>query len=225
MISTKNIQTGGGGVPKLIQPGNVIAKILGVELEPFKFKEGADFMILMLETEPIGDDFEGFSVDKDDPTGPKHMGQIARVKSHEYAYADSVTKTGVNISKETEVVKMLKNLCVALDCVSWLEDQDGKHATVNSLIEAFNIDQPFKDKYLNWCIAGKEYQGKTGYTNYDTFLPKFTKNGVPFEAIGAKPSKLIAYNPSEHIRKKKTENVSSFSGDTGSDIVNSDFEI
>jgi hypothetical protein len=226
MISTKNIPTGGGGgVPKVIQPGNVIAKILGVELEPFKFKEGAEFLVLMLETEPIGGDFDGFAVDKDDPTGPKHKGQIARVKTNEYAYADSTTKTGINISKETEIVKILKNLCVALDCVSWLEEQDGKHATVKSLVEAFNIDQPFKDIYLNWCIAGKEYQGKTGYTNYDTFLPKFSKTGVPFEAVGVKASKLIAYNPTEHIRKKKTENVSSFSGDTGSDIVNSDFEI
>jgi len=224
MISTKNIPTGGGGVPKLIQPGNIVAKILGVELEPFKFKEGADFMILFLESEPLGEDFEGFSVDKDDPTGPKHLGQISRVKTHEYAYADSVTKTGVNISKETEIVKMLKNLCTALNCVDWLDDQDGKHSTVNSLIEAFNIDQPFKDVYLNWCIAGKEYLGKTGYTNYDNFLPKFTKNGVPFEAVGAKPSKLIGFNPSEHIRKKKTENVSSFGGDSDAG-ASSDFEI
>lgn len=225
MISTKNIPTGGGGVPKLIQPGNVIAKILGVELEPFKFKEGADFLILFLETEPLGDDFEGFAIDKDDPSGPKHKGQVARVKSSEYAYADSTTKSGINISKQTEIVKILKNLCVALDCINWLEDQDGKHETINSLIEAFNIDQPFKDKYLNWCIAGKEYQGKTGYTNYDTFLPKFTKTNTPFGPVGVNPSKVITFNASEHIRKKKTDNVSSFSGDTGVDAVNSDFEI
>ena len=226
MISTKNIQTGGGGMPKLIQPGNVIAKILGVELEPFKFREGAEFMILMLETEPVGDDFEGFAVDKDDPNGPKHLGQIARVKTHEYAYEDSVTKTGIKINKETEIVKMLKNLCDAIGCVDWLESQDGKHSTIKSLVEAFNIDQPFKAVYLNWCIAGKEYQGKTGYTNYDTFLPKFSKTGVPVEAVGVKSSKLIAYNPADHIRKKKSESVSSFSGDAaGGDIVNSDFEI
>jgi hypothetical protein len=225
MISTKNIQTGGASLPKIIQPGNVIAKILGVELEPFKFKEGAEFLMLLLEAEKPNDEFEGLAVDKDDPTGPKHDGPIGRVKTTEYAYADGVTKSGISIYKENEIVKMLKNLCVATDCVSWLEEQDGKHATVNSLVEAFNIDQPYQGKYINWCIGGKEYQGKTGYTNYDLFLPKFNKTGIPFEAPNAKPSKIAIFNPNDHIRKKKTENVSSFSGETGSDIVNSDFEI
>ena len=202
-----------------------VAKILGVELEPFKFKDGAEHLILHLEAERPSEEFEGFAIDKDDPSGPKHDGPVSRVKATEYAYADGTTKTGIVIKKETELLKMLKNLCVALNCTDWLDSQDGKHATINSLFEAFNIDQPYKGVYLNWCIAGKEYLSKTGYTNYENFLPKFSKNGVPFEAVAASPSKIMTFNPSEHIRKKKSETVSSFSGETGADITSSDFEI
>lgn len=56
-LSTKDIKV--GGLPKTLQPGNVVCKINGITLEEFKLKEGALQLILSMESAPI-DGFEGF---------------------------------------------------------------------------------------------------------------------------------------------------------------------
>ena len=176
MISTKNIEESkGGGVAKTIHPGNIKATILGIELEPFKFLPDSYHVILFLESEELGDGFEGFMLNKDNPSLGYHKGQVGRVKVSEYAYADATTKNGNEIKRDSEMLKCIKNLCTALGpkALKWLDSQDGKHDTIESLFEQFNIDQPFKEIYLDFCIGGKEYTNKKGYPAYDLHLPKF----------------------------------------------------
>ena len=220
MISTKNIQEStGGGIQKLIQPGNIKAKILGVELEPYKFIPDSYQVILSLETEELGDEFEGFLINKDDPSMGYHKGQIGKVKSSEYAYADATTKGGNEIKRDAEMLKFLKNICTSLGtkALKWLDKQDSKHATIESLFEQFNIDQPFENIYLDYCIAGKEYLNKKGYPAYDLFLPKFVKGGAPFSNEEQKPFPVITYSEANHIRRKKNPTVSSFASSNASD--------
>jgi hypothetical protein len=72
---------------KTIAPGNHVLKINSVELEDFRFIEGAKHLILHVETAPI-EGFEGFLLDKDDESKGRFEGQIGRVKASQYAYAD-----------------------------------------------------------------------------------------------------------------------------------------
>ncbi len=209
-LNTKDIKTGGGGVSKTLQPGNQQCKINGVELEEFKFKPGAFHIILHMEGPDLGKDFEGFHINKDNESLGRHKGAVGKVKAGEWAFTDSVTPKGVEISRDQEILKFLKTLCTALGTLKWLDDQDNKHDTIESLVKAFNVDQPFKDKYLNYCIGGKEYKNKQGYTNYDLFLPKFSKAGSPFEALDAKPSKILKYNDADFLRKAKVTEVPEF---------------
>ena len=37
-----------------------------------------------------------------------------------------------------------------------------KYETIEELVAAFNDDYPFKDKWLNVCIGGREYLNKAG---------------------------------------------------------------
>lgn len=206
-LNTKDIKTGGGGQPKILQPGNAVCTINAVEVEPFKFKEGGLHVVLHLEGPDLGSDFEGFFIDKNDESKGRYKGQIGKVNSSEWAYADGETKSGIPINRDEEILKFIKNLCVALGIKSWLDAQNDKHETIEDLVKAFNSEKPFVGKKMEYCLCGKEYVSK-GYTNHELFLPKFTKNGVPFGT-----SRIIKFNPDEHIRKKKVDPVSEFGND------------
>jgi len=201
-LSTDDVKTGGGGIPKILQPGNTVCTINKIELEPFKFKEGGYHIILHLEGPDLGKDFEGFFIDKNDESKGRYKGQVGQVKASEWAFADGETKSGVPVSRDTEMLKFIKNLCTALG----IEGRSGE--TIEDLVKKFNDEQPFKGKKMEYCICGKEYTNRGGFTNYELFLPKYIKGGAPFGSKG-----VIKFNPDEHIRKKKVENVTEFGSD------------
>lgn len=229
-LSTKDIKVGGEGVAKTLEPGNQKCKINTVSLEDFKFKENSYHVILHLEGEDLGSDFEGFYLDKDQPELGRHAGKVGLVKLTEWAFADGETKSGIEVSRDQEMLKALKQLCIHTKCMDWLDKQENKHDTIESFYKAFAKDKPFKGRFFNFCIAGKEYTNKAGYTSYDLFLPKYSKDGIPVESLDTEPSKLLKFKPEDHIKKKKVETVSEF-GDApsaGSDIISntgSDFDL
>lgn len=230
MLSTKNVSTTGtNGPAKTISPGNVRAKINSVTLEEFKFKPGSYHMVLHLEGEEMGDGFEGFLIDKDNPEAGRYKGQVGRVKTSEWAYADGETKTGMQVSRDIEILKAIKNICTAVGAIKWYDAQDEKHPTIESFMEAFNSDAPFKDKWLDFCVAGKEYQSKQGYTNYDMYLPKFAKGTAPYVAADEDDDKLISFDPSVHIKKTEAKPVESFGEEAEvpakARVINKDFEL
>lgn len=213
MLSTKNINIGSGSsVVKTFVPGNVKAKINSVNLEDYKFKEGAKHIILHIEGEDMGEGFEGFYIDKDNPELGRYKGQIGRVRVSEYAYATEETRFGVS-DRDAEILKAIKSMCMALNITAWFDAQDEKHETIEEFVEAFNSEAPFKDKWLDICLCGREYVNDAGYTNYDLYLPKFRKGLVPYEIAGTKDSKLIKFDPAQHIKKKEAKAVEHFGDD------------
>jgi hypothetical protein len=96
----------------------------------------------------------------------------------------------------------------------WFVAQDDKHDTIEEFIEAFNNDAPFKDKYFDACVAGKEYEGKSGYTNYDMWFPK---DGKGVYSIAPKGGSVLQYDEETHLKKMETKEVTSF-GDDDLDI-------
>lgn len=209
-LSTTDLATGGGsGLPKTIAPGNHTLKINGVALEEFKFISGAYHLVLNVETAPI-EGFEGFMIDKDNPDAGHYAGQIGRVKASQYAFADGTTKSGIQIQRDKSILIFLQNLCKALDVNEWFLAQDNKHDSIEEFVAAFNNEAPFKGKYLDMCIAGKEYEGKGGYTNYDMWLPKGSKDGY---AYAPKGGKVLQYNEDEHLKKMEVRPVESFGDD------------
>jgi len=213
-LSTTDLaKEGGSGLPKTIAPGNHTVKLNSIILEDFKFIDGAKHLMLNVETEPI-DGFEGFMIDKDNPEAGHHAGQIGRVKASQYAFADGKTKSGVVIQRDRSILIFLQNFCRALEVNDWFVAQNNKHETIEEFVEAFNSEAPYRDKYFDCCVAGKEYEGKSGYTNYDMWLPKGSKDGYAYGVVG---SKILAYNEADHLRKLEAKPVEQFGDD--------DFEI
>lgn len=226
-LNTTNIPKSGTGVAKTLQPGNLTCKVLSVELKPFTFKEGAYELLLNMEGPDMGPDFVGFFIDKTNESLGRSKGQVGRVKATEWAFADSTTKSGVKISRDTEILKWLNSFCEAIGKKAWLTAQDNKHDNIESLVNAFILDKPYAGIDITFCIAGKEYV-KNGYTNYDLFLPKFTKSGAPFGLTDASgKSKVVTYNESVHIVRKKSGVVTDFVPPTEGALAaaSNDFEL
>ena len=196
-LSTTDLGTG-TGMPKTITPGNNILKINSVTLEEFTFIDGAYHVMLNVETPPI-DGFEGFMIDKDDESKGHYAGQIGRIKASQYAFADGETKTGVKIQRDRSIMIFLKNLAHSFGIDEWFIAQDNKFDTIEDFVKNFSDNAPIKGKYLNWCVAGKEYMGKTGYTNYDLYLPK--GEGQKYAYGDPETGKVLEYNEAKHLKK------------------------
>jgi hypothetical protein len=211
-LSTKDLvnENGGGGMAKTIAPGNHTLKINSVVLEDFQFIDGAKHLVLNVETEPI-EGFEGFLIDKDDESKGKYKGQIGRVKASQYAFADGQTKSGIKIQRDRSLMMFLANLSKATGIMSWFEEQDNKFNTIEDFVKNFSNNAPLKDKYLDFCIAGKEYENKSGYTAYDMWLPKAENNKYAYGEEGSE--RILKYDEAKYLKKLEVKPVDNFGDD------------
>jgi len=209
-LSTTDLGTGGSGMAKTIAPGNHTLKINSIELEDFRFIEGAKHLILHVETEPI-EGFEGFMIDKDDESQGRYDGQIGRIKASQYAFADGETKSGIKIQRDRSVMIFLQNLCNTLGINEWFRNQDGKHETIEDFVNAFSKTADYKGKFLEFCVAGKEYESKSGYTNYDMWLPKAENKKYAMAEVEA--GKVMTYDEAKHLKKIEVKDVKGFGDD------------
>lgn len=212
MISTKDIPTGGGKTPKTLQPGNTSVKINSIYLDTVPWADEAYNVMMDCEGVNLGAEFEGFFINKDVEAEGRHTGQVGRIRSSPWAYESKTLPGGINIDRDLEITKFLKNLAVATGCNEWYEAQDGKHETIESLVQAMNTDAPYADNFISVCLGGREYENKAGYTNHDLFFPKFTKAGVPFEAQGSTADRVFKYSEADHVVRKKVKEVEGFDG-------------
>jgi hypothetical protein len=158
-------------------------------------------------------------IDKDDESKGHYKGQIGRVKASQYAFADGETKSGIKIQRDRAILIFLQNFVKLLGINEWFLEQDGKHETIEDLLKHSIKLQTFKDKYLEFCIAGKEYEGKTGYTNYDLWLPKAEKGKYAFGEV--EEGKVLVYDEEKHLKKLEIKEVSSFGDDDFNDTKES----
>lgn len=207
MLSTKSISVNpGGNISKVIEPGQRKCRILEVSLDAPAYDRRAYHIKLHLETEPMGDGFEGFLIDREDESKGRYEGQVGKVRYSQYPFSTGTTKTGIQIDRDTSMMKALLSLCKQLGCEKWFEDQDEKHDCIEDLFEQFNVDAPYKDVYINFVIASKQYWNKEGYKNNDLYLPKTNSGELNFESANVleENSKLMAFNESKHIIEPKT---------------------
>lgn len=211
-LSTTDLGGGNSGssLPKTIAPGNHTLKINKLELEDFRFIDGAKHLVMHVET-PLIEGFEGFMIDKDNPDAGHYAGQIGRVKASQYAFADGETKSGIKIQRDRSIMIFLQTLCKALDINEWFVAQNNVHETIEDFVDAFNKTAPYKDKYLEFCIAGKEYLNKNDYTNYDMWLPKAENKKWAFGEVDG--GKVMTYDEDKHLKKLEVKNVENFGDD------------
>jgi hypothetical protein len=198
-LKTKGINVGSGNSSKTITPGNVRAYIRDIEMTTPVYDAEARILKLTIETEPLGEGFEGFLVDPEKPQGKRYLGQIGSVRANRYAYKDFELPNGITIERDTEILKFIGNLCSNLNQRAWFDDADGKYNTIEEFITAFRKSKVYKDTMLDFCVGGKEYLNKSGYKAYDLFLPKGAK-GEGYSIVSIDNSaNLLQFDKSKHI--------------------------
>jgi hypothetical protein len=108
----------------------------------------------------------------------------------------------------------LKNLSASLDIADWFLQQDNKFDTIEAFVQNFSDNAPIRNKFINFCIAGKEYMNKDGYINYDMHLPKADKGSYAFG------DKVLTYDVTKHLKKLDVKETKSFGTE---DALKSDF--
>lgn len=207
MLSTKDIQATSGGsgkLPKTIKPGNITAKVLDISLQPLKSDPNAMYLILHLEGEDQGPDFEGFMYDKDNPNKGRAKGQVGKVRYSAYPYRDGVTKAGKPKSRDMDILRSLVEFATVA----------GKRDELNE-IEADTIDNFVKQaaklladgKFYYWCIGGSAYIKDDGNKDYSLYLPRYDKNYKNYEPVGTTPSQVPVFNYTTHVEDKTTEST------------------
>lgn len=218
----KVVGSGSSGPSKIILPGNIVARVLDMKLEVPPYDANAFNLILQLETQPLGDGFEGLPIDKDVPDLGNYAGQVARIQTQQYSYTDYTNKEGKTTSKEDMIFRWIWNFAREIGVAQTMIDHDVKGESIEEYVENAKPFLVSKDRWIHFCIGGAEYENKNGYTQYRLFIVKSEKNKYGFEIYteGKAPTKLIKFNDALHIKKKKTsEGVASFTGrDASADL-------
>ena len=204
MLTTKDIQLGSGKLPKTIKPGNITAKILDITLQPLKSDPESVYLILNLEGEDQGPDFEGFLYDKENPNKGRAKGQVGKVRYSAYPYRNGVTKMGKPKNRDFEIMRSLVEIADVIGMRSQLDEI--KATDIYDLVKQAGKAFSNGDFYY-WCIGGSAYMKDDGNKDFSLHLPKYDKNFKNFEPVGTTPSKVHVFNYNVHV-DDKTESES-----------------
>jgi len=201
MLSTKDIQSSKGKTSKTLSPGNVVAKIVSIALQEQKSNPDAYFLLLNLEGEDMGPEFEGFLYDSTKPELGRAKGQVGRVKFSQYSYKDMTTKSGYDIPRDRQILRDVATLADALGVRGDLDDIQA--SDIQSFVrQASRILS--NGVFLKWCIAGNAYVKENGMKDYSLHLPKYNK-AITTPNFGSLDSTITTFTPAIHLEDKTSE--------------------
>jgi len=225
MLSTKDMSAGSGRVKPVMGSGNNVIRINSVTFDVTPYDADAYNIVLHVEGKPEEGEFQGFLKDVANPQGPRYDGQVGRIRFAPYPYKDTTLPSGVEISRDNEVLKAMIYLSEVLNKRDELDKIEA------NTIEDFMVEcnKLFSNsEFFNACIGGREWENKDGYVNLDLFLPRMSKDGIPLEALDKENSRLLTYNENDHLRRiQKKENTSTGSFEPAKTTVNAgdDFDL
>lgn len=221
-------------VNKGIDPGVHVVRILDMTLRPTPY-DTAQFLINMtVETAPIGNGFEGFQRDKNNPAAGNYEGQIGYVDHGSFAFKHWPAKAkadGTMQEEQTVDNQIWRWLTIFSEMIGVKDFVTAANLEAATIEDYFNQIKPYLVNNSRWVymtIGGREYE-KDGYTKYSLYLAKGANSKLPVVpaqvdansglpvTTGPAPVKLVPFNETLHIRRKETPgNVSSFpaSGDS-----------
>ena len=228
MLNTKDMSAGSGRTKPVLDPGNHVVRINSITLDQTPYDADSYNINLHIETEPIGDTFEGFFRDFNNQDLGRYDGQVGRVRISPFPFKDTTLPSGREINRDQEILKNMITLAETLDMRDGLDSIEAD--TIESFMtECNNLFTGDKgSKFVNMCIGGREWENKEGYINNDLFLPRISKDGVAMESLllnGENNSRLLKFDRAVHVKalvKKEEKSTDSFKADSGS---GSDFEL
>jgi hypothetical protein len=217
MISTKDFasveERATAKTSPIIGPGTTEARIQNVQLLKNRSfdTDGSVSLVLNLETAPVTDpNFQGFFINPSDPTSPRHLGQIGRVKYKAYPMKDSTvtrnmpdgtTKT-INNKRDNEYLQAVINLANTLGAPVREAVDNIAASTIFDHVDA--VSRIFANRPMVFTIAASGYKNAKGYTAYDLYLP-YDKTGKKAYVLKGNEADLITFDKALHVSEPKED--------------------
>lgn len=203
-FSLNNFQpTEGTFVQKSLQPGTHECTILDVKLEKPPYDPNQYNLIFSLMGPELGEDFEGFQVNRLDPSKGHYKGQTSNVKANQFGFKDWEFK-GKLISRDESIQNFLGSFLKQLNLLDQFQGLNYHADSIEDLVaevRSFLIKGNYK---IHFTIAAQKYfKEGSEYPSYALYLPKKTEGKFAY-ANTADDAKLIPFNEAIHIVEKKT---------------------
>jgi hypothetical protein len=203
-------------VQKGLQPGTHLCKVLDLKLERPPYDANQYNLIFSLEGPDLGADFEGFPINRLDPSKGNHKGQTSNVKANQYGFKDWEYK-GKNISRDESIQNFLGTFLKQVNLLDQFQGMDVNADTIEDLVaevRAFLI----KGEYKFYFTLGAQKYFKEGseYPSYALYLPKKLEGKFAY-ANTAEDAKFAQFNEAIHVYEKKAAEPTT--GDTMNDLA------
>lgn len=215
----------GNNVPKIINPGTHLCRVVDVKLDAPAYKKEAYFIVLTLEGPDRGPEFVGLPIDKMNPSLGNYKGQIGNVRSGRYPFSDYVYE-GREISRDEQMFRWINNVAKQLGVLDAMNAGNGiQAATIEEYVDAVRKFITAPGLWAQFTVAGQEYFTE-GYdrANYRLFFPKQEGKLLPYSALEdaeGNPVNFLPYNAAKHIIVKVEEpaqTVTEFGGQSANDM-------
>lgn len=190
-------------VQKSLQPGQHQCTILDLKLERPPYDANQYNLIFSLMGPELGEDFEGFQINRLDPSKGHYKGQTSNVKANQYGFKDWEFK-GKTITRDESITNFLGTFLKQLNLLDQFQGLNINAETIEDLVaevRAFLIKGQYKIYFT--MAAQKYFKEGSEYPSYALYLPKRTEGKFAY-ANTADDAKLIPFNEDIHIVLKKT---------------------
>lgn len=189
-------------VQKGLQPGTHQCTVLDLKLERPPYDPNQYNLIFSLMGPELGEDFEGFQINRLDPSKGNYKGQTSNVKANQYGFKDWEYK-GKTITRDESITNFLGTFLKQLNLLDQFQGMNIDAPTIEDLVaevRAFLIKGQYK---IYFTIAAQKYfKEGSEYPSYALYLPKRTEGKFAY-ANTADDAKLIPFNEDVHIVLKK----------------------
>lgn len=202
-FSTKGIDTTtkANGPSKSLGLGNHTVKLYSVEMVEASYENSNGgrrdaTLVLTLVGKPEGAEFEGWPIDKDNPSKGNHQGPVARVNISQYNFGDKLLANDIRIDRDTEIVKHIAMLADELNVRDVIDEISA--ATIEDYVKAANQALRSSKSKLNVLIGGRQYLSQEGKIRYNYYLPKI-RNSKSFQNSEADVNMVPVFSEAEHV--------------------------
>jgi hypothetical protein len=205
---------------KILDPGTHIVRVLDMYLEPAPYDEQVYNLILFLEGEPGGPEFQGLMVDKDRPDLGCYLGPVGRVKASKYAFKTAVYPNRT-IDRDKSIFGWVNDFAFRIGKLDTIKKNSTPKATIEEYIT-------FVKKYicdLSWIevnVGGRKYLKNNGYFGMDLNFPNPENGLFPFTVLNDPEKKhFLPHNPEKHVEQPhvKTPIVDTFGGQDNTSLL------
>ena len=189
-------------VQKGLQPGTHQCTVLDLKLERPPYDANQYNLIFSLMGPELGDDFEGFQINRLDPSKGNYKGQIGNVKANQYGFKDWEYK-GKKIGRDESIQNFLGTFLKQVNLLDQFQGMDVNADTIEDLVaevRAFLI----KGEYKFYFTLGAQKYFKEGseYPSYALYLPKKLEGKFAY-ANTLEDTKFAQFDEAVHVYEKK----------------------